>query len=130
MSFARAGAISAFLAVLLGAFGAHLLRDRLGAALSPAWETGVRYHLVHALALIAVELVRLHAGRASRALGLAGILFVAGTALFSGSLYLLALTGVRTWGAVTPFGGLCFLIGWIAFAIGARPPRDSGATRS
>lgn len=126
MTFTRIGAISAFLAVLFGAFGAHLLRDALGAALSPTWETGVRYHLFHALALIAVDLVRDRAG-ASRALGVAGILFAAGTVLFSGSLYLLALTGVRAWGAVTPFGGLCFLIGWIAFAVGARSPRVPGA---
>jgi len=102
------GALSAFLAVALGAFGAHALRDRLAPDLLAAFETGARYHLVHAVAIVVVGFAeaRLPAVRVS------GILFLVGTLLFSGSLYALALTGVRGWGAVTPLGGLLFLVGW------------------
>jgi len=131
VSFARLGAGLAFLAVLLGAFGAHVLRDRLGAALSQVYETGVRYQMYHALALVAVGLMRTRASASaeagaasgagpSRALDVAGILFFAGTILFSGSLYALALTGARAWGAVTPIGGAAFLVGWVAFALACR----------
>ena len=121
MTFARLGGIFAFLAVALGAFGAHLLRDQLGAALSQTFETGVRYQMFHALALILVDVMR---GRTTNgghsALGIAGVLFAAGIVLFSGSLYAMALTGARGFGAITPLGGLAFLVGWIAFAIGCR----------
>jgi uncharacterized membrane protein YgdD (TMEM256/DUF423 family) len=108
------GALSAGLAVALGAFAAHGLRARLSAEALATFETGARYHMYHALALLAV------AWAVSRWPGAwtlaAGWLFVAGTVLFSGSLYLLAVTGVRTLGAVTPFGGLAFLLGWVALA--------------
>ncbi len=108
--FVIAGAVSAFLAVAAGAFGAHGLKARLGPDLLAIFETGVRYHLVHALGLFVVAWVAARwPGRPAAA---AGWLLVAGTLLFSGSLYALALTGVRGWGAVTPFGGLCFLAGW------------------
>ena len=102
------GALSAFLAVALGAFGAHALRDRLAPDLLAVFETGARYHLVHAVAIVVVGFAeaRLPAVRVS------GVLFLIGTLLFSGSLYALALTGVRGWGAVTPLGGLAFLVGW------------------
>jgi len=112
------GALSAFLAVALGAFGAHALRDRLAPDLLAVFETGARYHLVHALAIVVVGFAeaRLPAVRVS------GILFLVGTLLFSGSLYALALTGVRAFGAVTPLGGLAFLVGWawLAWAAFAR----------
>ena len=112
------GALSAFLAVALGAFGAHALRDRLAPDLLAVFETGARYHLVHAVAIVVVGFAeaRLPAVRVS------GILFLVGTLLFSGSLYALALTGVRAWGAVTPLGGLAFLVGWawLAWAAFAR----------
>jgi uncharacterized membrane protein YgdD (TMEM256/DUF423 family) len=112
------GAISGFLAVLLGAFGAHALRDRITPDLLQAFETGARYHLVHAVLVVALGFVeaRLPAVR------LSAILFLSGTLLFSGSLYLLAITGVRSWGAVTPLGGLLFLAGWawLAWAAFAR----------
>jgi uncharacterized membrane protein YgdD (TMEM256/DUF423 family) len=88
------------------------------------FETGARYQLVHAVALLAVA--ALLARGPSRVLAAGAALFVAGTVLFSGSLYALALSGTRTWGAVTPFGGLCLLGGWIALAVGfarARPER-------
>ncbi len=109
-----AGAISGFLGVAVGAFGAHGLKSRVPADLLAVFETGVRYHLVHALALLAV------AWAAERwpgtATGVAGVLFLAGIVVFSGSLYLLVLTGQRWLGAITPIGGVCFLAGWLALA--------------
>ena len=116
MSFGTLGALSALIGVIAGAFGAHALRGRLTPELLQVFETGARYQLFHALALV---LVGLAIERASRpALRRAGWLFVAGTVLFSGSLYALALSGVRAWGAVTPLGGLCFIAGWAALAWG------------
>lgn len=115
-TFALAGSLSAFLAVAAGAFGAHALRARLSADMLTAFETGARYQMYHALALLVVALATTRwPGAPVRA---AGWLFVGGTILFSGSLYLLALTGARWLGAVTPFGGLCFLAGWAALAAG------------
>ncbi len=124
MSFAVLGALSALLAVAAGAFGAHALRARLPADLLQIFETGVRYQMYHALALFAVAWAQ---GRAPHgALPVAGWLFVAGTVIFSGSLYALALSGARLLGAITPLGGLCFLAGWGALAWGlwrgAGPP--------
>jgi uncharacterized membrane protein YgdD (TMEM256/DUF423 family) len=114
--FVLCGALSAFIAVAAGAFGAHALRARLGPDLLAVFETAARYQMYHALALIAVAWT---ASRwAAPQIRAAGWLFVAGTILFSGSLYLLALTGVRGLGAVTPFGGLCFLAGWLLLAVG------------
>jgi uncharacterized membrane protein YgdD (TMEM256/DUF423 family) len=115
-TFALAGAISAFLAVAAGAFGAHALRARLGSEMLAVFETGARYQMYHALALFAVAWASSHwPGTPARA---AGWLFIGGTVLFSGSLYLLSLTGTRWLGAITPFGGLAFLAGWAALAIG------------
>ena len=114
--FALAGAVSAALAVLAGAFGAHALRARVPLDLLTAFETGARYQMYHALGLLAVALLveRVPHGGVRAA----GWLFIAGTVLFSGSLYALTLTGVRALGAVTPFGGICFIAGWVALAIG------------
>ena len=121
MSFGVLGAIFAFLGVAAGAFGAHALRGRLPEDMLQVFETGARYQLIHALALVGVALAE--AQFAGRALTIAGWMFVAGILLFSGSLYALASTQVRAWGAVTPLGGVCFLAGWIALAIAfARPP--------
>ena len=100
-----------FVAVALGAFGAHALKARLTPDMTSVWQTAVQYHAWHALALFALGLLMLHFPERA-GLGLAGWLFVAGIVLFSGSLYMLALTGVRGLGAVTPFGGLAFLAGW------------------
>jgi len=116
-SFAIAGAISAFVAVAAGAFGAHALRQRLAPDLLQAFETGARYQMYHALALFAVAWMTTRSG--SDLASIAGWLFVAGTVLFSGSLYALALSGVRVLGAITPLGGLCFLAGWLALAAAA-----------
>lgn len=115
--FLLLGAISAFIGVAAGAFGAHGLESRLSAELLAVYHTGVRYELFHAVALLFVGLA---ADRWPTARwGRAGWMFVAGTVLFSGSLYVLALTGVLWLGAVTPLGGLCFLLGWIFAAIAA-----------
>jgi uncharacterized membrane protein YgdD (TMEM256/DUF423 family) len=114
--FAGLGAASACVAVAAGAFGAHALRSRLAPELLAAFETGARYQMYHALGLLAA------AWAVTRwpvpQVRVAGWLFVAGTVIFSGSLYLLALTGVRAFGAVTPLGGLAFLAGWLALAVG------------
>jgi uncharacterized membrane protein YgdD (TMEM256/DUF423 family) len=115
--FFAAGAISAFVAVALGAFAAHGLKARLAPELLATFEVGVRYQMYHALALLGV------AWAATRWPGAlvpaAGWLFVAGTLLFSGSLYLLALGGVKWLGAITPLGGLAFLAGWACLAAAA-----------
>jgi uncharacterized membrane protein YgdD (TMEM256/DUF423 family) len=112
-----AGAISAGLAVAAGAFGAHALRARLSPADLATFETGARYQMYHALALIAVAWAAERAP--SSAATLAGWCFVVGTVLFSGSLYLLALSGVRWLGVITPLGGVAFLAGWAALATAA-----------
>lgn len=112
-----AGAAFCGLGVILGAFGAHGLRARVSPDMLAVFETGVRYHLIHALALLAV------AGAATRWPGpyvaAAGWLFVAGIVIFSGSLYLLTLTGVRWLGAITPIGGLCLIAGWGVLVVAA-----------
>jgi uncharacterized membrane protein YgdD (TMEM256/DUF423 family) len=112
--FLAMGAISGFLAVAFGAFGAHALRERLGEHLLGIYEVGVRYQMYHALALLAVGI--LLARGASTALHVAGWCFVGGTLVFSGSLYALSLTGVRWLGAITPIGGVAFLVGWACLA--------------
>lgn len=117
MSFALLAGVLGFIGVAAGAFGAHALRDRLAPELMSAYQTGVLYHLVHAVALLGVAwLVTRDGSLAARA---AGLCFVAGIVLFSGSLYTMALTGVRALGAVTPFGGVAFLAGWVCVCIAA-----------
>jgi uncharacterized membrane protein YgdD (TMEM256/DUF423 family) len=105
------GSLFAFLAVALGAFGAHGLQSRFAPGMADVYETGVRYQFYHALALLAVAyaISRWSAGLTL----LAGWLFLAGIILFSGSLYVLSLSGIRWLGAVTPLGGLAFLGGWL-----------------
>jgi uncharacterized membrane protein YgdD (TMEM256/DUF423 family) len=116
-TFLALGAISAAISVAAGAFGAHALKARLAPDLLAVFETGARYQMYHAIGL------GLAAWASSRFPGAAamwaGWLFVAGTLLFSASLYLLALTGVRALGAVTPLGGVAFIAGWIALAFAA-----------
>jgi uncharacterized membrane protein YgdD (TMEM256/DUF423 family) len=111
------GAISAMLAVAAGAFGAHALRSRLTPEYLAVFETAARYQMYHALALLAVAWAV--SRWASFLPVIAGWLFVAGTVLFSGSLYILALTGARWLGAVAPLGGAAFLAGWICLAVAA-----------
>jgi uncharacterized membrane protein YgdD (TMEM256/DUF423 family) len=128
VAWLRIGALAGFLAVGLGAFGAHSLKDRLKPTVSDSaedtafklrrlenFETASRYNMIHALALVAVGLLAL-AGRSSPALAAAGWSFVFGIVLFSGSLYAYGLTGLRWLGAITPFGGLGLLAGWLALA--------------
>ena len=125
-TFWRLGGIFAFLGVAAGAFGAHALRSRVPTDLLAVFETGARYQMYHALALLAVAWA---ASRApSQAIRAAGWLFVTGILVFSGSLYLLALTGIRAWGAVTPIGGVCFLAGWVAMAMAPLHPRPPDAS--
>jgi uncharacterized membrane protein YgdD (TMEM256/DUF423 family) len=116
-TFLLLGAVAAFLGVTLGAFGAHGLRGRLTPDMLAVFETAVRYHMYHALALLLVAVVM---GRMSGWLiQTAGWCFVAGILLFSGSLYALALSGVTILGAITPIGGVAFLAGWACLAFAA-----------
>ena len=109
--FFAIGALSAFTAVALGAFASHALKNRLDADLLAIFEVGVRYQMYHALGLLAVAWAC--ARWPGTAVTSAGWLFVAGTVIFSGSLYALSLSGTRWLGAITPFGGLAFLAGWL-----------------
>jgi uncharacterized membrane protein YgdD (TMEM256/DUF423 family) len=108
------GSVLALIAVAAGAFGAHSLKGWLPEDLSAAFETGARYQMYHALALLAVAAA--HSRWPGAAVTAAGWLFVAGTIVFSGSLYALALTGHRWLGALTPLGGAAFLLGWLTLA--------------
>lgn len=112
------GAASGLIAVAAGAFGAHALRSRLTPEHLAVFETAVRYQMFHALALfVAAWAVTRWPGGAPL---WAGWLFALGTVLFSGSLYALALTGTRWFGAITPLGGLAFLAGWLCLVLSAR----------
>lgn len=110
------GALLMAAAVALGALGAHALKSRLSPDMLALWHTAATYHAWHALALVAVGTLQMQLPRRT-GLGRAALLFVAGIALFSGSLYALALGGGRAWGYVTPFGGLAFIAGWLVLAI-------------
>lgn len=109
--FLSLAAISGFLAVSIGAFGAHGLESVLNTDSMRTYQTGVQYHFYHTLALFGVGLLAMQI-EPSRILNIAGWAFVAGIVLFSGSLYLLSVSGIRWLGAITPLGGLAFLIGW------------------
>ncbi|MCW5585444.1 MAG: DUF423 domain-containing protein [Chromatiales bacterium] len=113
--FVVLGAVNGFLAVAFGAFAAHALKNILSTGLLEVFRTGVDYQALHALALVAVGLIGGQSGH-SRVLQLAGWSFASGILLFSGSLYVMALTDIRWLGAITPFGGTAFLIGWGALA--------------
>ncbi len=107
-----------FLAVSLGAFGAHALKNRLSEEMLAVWQTAVQYQFWHVLALLTVGILLKFSS--SSLLNTAGFAFLAGILLFSGSLYLLALSGVKVLGAITPIGGFAFLVGWgclVAFTI-------------
>ncbi len=116
--FFMTGALSAFVSVAAGAFGAHALRARLAAEALEIFETAARYQMYHALGMCAVAFAaaRWHYGAAR----VAGWCFLVGTILFSGSLYTLSLTGIGMFGAITPLGGLGFLSGWVALFVAAR----------
>ena len=110
------GGLNAALVVLLGAFGAHALKARLSAEMLAVYQTGVHYHLFHALGLIAVGLVATQIP-ASAYLKWSGWLMLAGIILFSGSLYVLSVSGLSWLGMITPFGGVAFIAAWIVFVI-------------
>ncbi len=116
--FLVTAALSGFLAVSLGAFGAHALKAQLDAHLLAVFQTGVQYHFYHTAALLAVALLQRQL-TATHLINSSGIAFIAGILLFSGSLYLLAITGTRWLGAITPIGGLAFLIGWACLGLAA-----------
>lgn len=110
------GGLGMLLAVAMGAFGAHALKKTLAPDLMAIYETAVHYHIYHALGLLVVGLLALHLPEAVLPRW-AGILMVAGLVLFSGSLYVLSLSGARWLGAVTPFGGAAFMAAWLLLAI-------------
>lgn len=115
--FLLLAAFFGFTGVALGAFAAHGLKDRLSAEYLAIFHTGVTYQLVHALALFGVALLATHVP--GRLVAWAGLAFALGIILFSGSLYLLTLSGVSKLGIITPFGGLGFLIGWFCLGLAA-----------
>ncbi|WP_296043594.1 DUF423 domain-containing protein [uncultured Alteromonas sp.] len=110
------GALLALLGVMLGAFGAHGLKNILDANALATFEVGVRYQLYHALAVIVLGGLAAQANL--RWCRRAALLFIVGCVLFSGSIYLLALTGMKWFGPITPLGGMCFMAGWVALVIG------------
>lgn len=116
--FLLLGAINGFLSVALGAFAAHGLKPRLGAYQLDIFQTGVTYQATHSLALLAVAIL-LHLQPNSSSLTWAGWSFFIGIILFSGSLYTLSLTNIKVLGAITPFGGVLFLVGWALIAVHA-----------
>lgn len=116
--FVVLGSLSAFLGVALGAFGAHGLKTKVPPEMLTVWQTGVQYHLVHAVGLLLIGILcQLMPG--TSLLRNAGWLILAGTCLFSGSLYVMVLSDIRALGMITPLGGVAFLIGWILVAVAA-----------
>lgn len=110
--FVRCAAVAGFLAVSLGAFAAHGLKERLSPEMLAIFETGVKYQFYHALAMLALALGGSHLG-GGKWVTFANTAWLVGILIFSGSLYILALSGVRWLGAITPIGGLAFLVGWV-----------------
>ena len=115
-TFLLIGSLVGFLGVAAGAFGAHGLRSRLSPDMLAVFETAVRYQMYHVFALLITAAVMARVGDA-RLLAIAGWSFITGVVLFCGSLYALALTGISGLGAITPLGGLAFLVGWACLAI-------------
>lgn len=114
--FITIGSINAALAVVFGAFGAHALKARVSPEMLEVYHTASQYHFYHALGLLLIAAVAGHI-QSDSALRLSGYLMLAGIVLFSGSLYLLAITGVRWLGAVTPIGGVAFIAAWVVLAV-------------
>ena len=112
------GSLNAFLAVALGAFGAHGLEGKLSERMLDVYKTGVQYHMIHAIGLILIALLSNHLSQTSF-IGWAGWLMFLGIVLFSGSLYVLSMTGIGVFGAITPLGGVSFLVAWLLVMIAA-----------
>ncbi|MFS0870082.1 DUF423 domain-containing protein [Paenibacillus xylanilyticus] len=110
------GAVLTMLSVAIGAFGAHMLKERIGADAIAVYETGVQYHMIHALALLIVGLTAGQLGASSKLKWAARLLFI-GIIVFSGSLYVLSITDIKVLGAITPIGGVAFIAGWLFFAV-------------
>ncbi|MFS0644731.1 DUF423 domain-containing protein [Siminovitchia sp. 179-K 8D1 HS] len=110
--FVILGAVNAFLSVALGAFGAHGLENKLEPKYLEIWKTGVQYQMFHALGLLAIGIISGKVG-ASSLLSWSGWLMLIGIILFSGSLYVLSTSGIKVLGAITPFGGVAFLVSWV-----------------
>ncbi|WP_379160717.1 DUF423 domain-containing protein [Paenibacillus sp. sgz5001063] len=121
--FIAFGALLVMLSVGIGAFGAHLLKNSISEDYLKVYETGVHYHMIHALGLILIGLVAGQWGESSR-LRWAGRLLTLGILFFSGSLYVLSITGIKVLGAITPIGGVCFIAGWICLAWEAFSRKD------
>lgn len=115
-SLAAAGALCAMLAVILGAFGAHALENRLPAELLETYHTAVQYHFYHALGLLLIGALAPTPAKTAL-LEWSGYAMLAGIVLFPGSLYALVFTGIKAFGAITPFGGICFIAAWLLLAI-------------
>lgn len=115
--FMMMAAIFAGLSVVLGAFGSHALKDKLSERYLEIFETGTRYEMYHSLALLLVALLLMVLGETQPFLVAAGFAFIAGIVIFSGSLYALSLSGISWLGAITPLGGLAFIIGWVCLAV-------------
>jgi uncharacterized membrane protein YgdD (TMEM256/DUF423 family) len=116
MNWSAIGAVFLALAVILGAFGAHGLKDRLDAYSLSVWEKAVFYHFIHAMGVLVVSLLPKTGTFPIAGASLVSWLLTAGILIFSGSLYLLAVTGVHTLGAITPIGGVCFIAAWLLLA--------------
>ena len=116
-TFVLLGSVNAFLSVALGAFGAHGLKSRISPDMLAVYETGVHYHMMHALGLILVAI--LAEKWSSPLISWSGWALFVGIVLFSGSLYALSISGIRILGAITPLGGVSFLVGWVLLAIAA-----------
>ncbi|NGP89245.1 DUF423 domain-containing protein [Fodinibius halophilus] len=114
--FLTLGSIAMALAVALGAFGAHGLKSKLTQEMLEIFETGVQYHFYHALGLLAVGIIAKYLPNSSL-LSWSGWLMLAGILIFSGSLYILSISGIRWLGAITPIGGICFITAWILLAL-------------
>ncbi|MEZ4744979.1 MAG: DUF423 domain-containing protein [Calditrichia bacterium] len=117
-TFIILGSVNMFLTVALGAFGAHGLKSRLPADLMAVYQTAVQYHGMHALGLLLIGIIAHWLGQ-SALINWAGWLLLTGIVLFSGSLYTMSFTGIRMLGAITPFGGVAFLAGWLLLALAA-----------
>lgn len=115
--FLTSGPIFAALSVAAGAFASHALKAKLDTHALTIWETGAKYQMYHAIAILLVGVLALNGTLSSTLLNVAGIGFIAGIFLFSGSLYVLSFSGIKVLGAITPLGGVAFLVGWICLAI-------------
>ncbi len=123
--FLLLGSINAFLAVALGAFGAHGLEEKLSAKMLQVYQTGVHYHMIHALGIILIAILSDKLTQTAL-VSWSGWLMFAGIVLFSGSLYVLSISGIKVLGAITPLGGLAFLAAWVLLVVAALKETNQG----